>query len=263
MSLTRELQVAIESSRKAAEMIAQRYGNHSEVRYKSPIEPVTDADIIADQILRETISQAFPSHGWMSEETVDSDARLTASYVWIVDPLDGTREFIAGRPEFCVSVGLARDGEPVLGVIINPITGDCFAATRGGGATCNGQPIHVSPAAVPSAFDTLVSRNESRRGEFEAYQNTLSLRAMGGMSHKLVLVARGEADATFTCNPRNEWDIAAGVVILAEAGGVMTRLDGSAIKFNQPSTEIVGLAASNGVNHAGLLEAIDKGVEKS
>ena len=252
--LAKELTVATAAAMEAAAVIRSHYGRGDAVQYKTPIEPVTEADVLADGILKARLLTAFPGDGWLSEETADDGARVGKRRVWIVDPLDGTREFIAGRPEFCVSVGLAIDGEPALGVIVNPITEECWTACLGGGAHVNGTPIHVSSAETSASV--LVSRTETRNGLLSAVEGRLPLRAVGGMAYKLALVASGLADATFTTQHRCEWDIAAGLVVVTEAGGRVTSLDGAPFRLNQPSPHIVGLAASNGRCHEAVLEVL-------
>ncbi|HIA03636.1 MAG TPA: 3'(2'),5'-bisphosphate nucleotidase CysQ [Myxococcales bacterium] len=257
MIFEHELKVALAAAKEAADAICEFNGTETEIQYKNPIEPVTEADMVADRILSAALLGAFPDYGWLSEESIDSPARLSKDYVWVVDPLDGTREFIAGRPEYCVSVGLVVKEEPVLGVIVNPATGHCFSAVIGAGSTLDGEPIHVSKTVDSATGVTLVSRSESRRNLLTRFDSILTLEPMGGMSHKLCLVAAGHAAATFTRFPRNEWDVAAGIVILQEAGGVMTRLDGSPLRFNQSSPEIVGMAASNNGSHQELLDLVN------
>lgn len=257
MRFDRELSVAIEASAEAAAAIKLCYGQDAEVRYKSPEEPVTEADMVADRLLRELIGSVFPDDGWLSEESVDSGERLQKSRVWIVDPLDGTREFVAGRPEFAVSVGLIEDGLPVVGVIANPISGHIWSAQKGGGAFCDGEPIHVRSTQSLEQSRVLVSRSETRRGMMEKWADVLPLSPMGGAAHKLVLIASGQADATFTQCRRCEWDLAAGVLILEEAGGRITRPNGVPFTFNREAPFFTsGHVASNGGLHDALLEVL-------
>ena len=194
------------ASREAAAAIRVRFGRGDAVRYKTPIEPVTEADMVADRILSARLRRRFPEDGWLSEEGVDSSDRLGRRRVWIVDPLDGTREFITGRPEFCVSVALVEDGQVVVGVVVNPVTGDRWAARLGCGATLNGRPIHVRECNDLQGGPIVVSRSELTRGVLEPWRS-LPLHPAGGMANKLVLVAMGSAVATFTPRMRHEWDL--------------------------------------------------------
>src|SRR6202011_407172 len=142
--------------------------------------------------------------------------------VWIVDPLEGTKELIKGIPEFVVPIALAEDGVPVLGVSYNPIKRELFWAARGAGCFLDGTPVHVTAAAGLTGAVVLASRSETARGEWHAYQNQVVVRPIGSVAYKLALVAAGKADATFTATPKSEWDIASGAALLTEAGGVMT-----------------------------------------
>ena len=133
-----------EITRAAGEEIMKFYRDSFSVADKAPDNPVTDADLAADKLLRERLSALLPEAGWLSEETVDSKERLQRKLVWVVDPLDGTKEFVMGIPEFTVSVALVDDGLPVLGVIFNPPTGEVYHASKGHGAYLNGKPVAVS-----------------------------------------------------------------------------------------------------------------------
>lgn len=253
-----ELDHAVTVSVQAAAEILRRYEKSDwEVRYKTPIEPVTEADMVADQILREYLTGAFPADGWLSEETRDDGERHRRARVWIVDPLDGTREFLAGRPEFRVSVALVAGGVPVVGVIVDPVGGGVWSAERGCGAHRNGSPIHVTDTSDLSRAEILVSRTEHTGGLLTAFEGRFPIRPAGGMANKLALVAEGRADGTFTSHRRCEWDAAAGLLILSEAGGTVTDLSGRALAFNQTDPSFVGVVASNGLLHEGLRAAIE------
>ena len=256
MRYEREIEVATDAALEAATEIRAHFGAGDTVEYKTLYEPVTAADLLADKILRERLLAAFPTYGWLSEETQDDGGRLQTERVWIVDPLDGTREFIRGLPEFCVSVGLVDQGVPVAAVIVNPITEQVWTAERGHGATLNGAFLRVSGCDSIANTTAVVSRNETRRGLLSHFEDILAMKPLGGMVSKLVAVADGSADATFTCYQRREWDIAAGTLLIREAGGVVTHLDGSAIHFNQSDTIVKGVLATNGLIHRDLVTAI-------
>ncbi len=136
--LTRELTVAIEAARAAGAVVRAWYDGSYTVREKGHDSPVTEADIEANERIFSMIRAAFPDDGWLSEETRDSSERLTKRRVWVVDPLDGTKEFIKRIPEFCVCIGLVEDGVPIVGVSYNPIREELFAAARGAGMKLNG-----------------------------------------------------------------------------------------------------------------------------
>src|SRR5690606_5222703 len=164
------------AARAAGDVVMRRFGGEHEVTYKEPDQPLTAADLEADALLRTRLLGARPDYGWLSEETEDAPDRHRRHRVWIVDPLDGTRSYIAGRPEFAVSIGLAEDGRAVLGVVYNPATGELFYAERGGGAWLE---TPARPAAVRRRVTTqstedqavlLASRSEIAAGEFDPFR---------------------------------------------------------------------------------------------
>src|SRR5262249_44632218 len=152
--------------------------------------------------------------------------RLSCSRVWLVDPLDGTKEFIDKIPEFGVSIALIENGLPVVGVVYNPIQDELFWAIRGQGTWHKQQQLYVTQTNPLSAATILASRSEAKRGEWQAFASRFNIRTTGSAAYKLALIASGNADATFTLTPKNEWDICAGVLLVEEAGGQVTHLDG-------------------------------------
>jgi len=169
----------------------------------------------------------------LSEESADSAERLTKSRVWIVDPLDGTKEFIAGRPEFMVSIGLAENGQPVLGVLYNPINDELFSAYKGQGAFLNGSRISCTQTKTLSEARLIVSRSELIENLWQPYRHFFkTLQPCGSVAYKLALVASGKADIHISLKPKNEWDICAAHCLLAEAGAVLIGRDGMPIFYN-------------------------------
>ncbi|MFN7146719.1 MAG: 3'(2'),5'-bisphosphate nucleotidase CysQ, partial [Myxococcota bacterium] len=201
------LSIAVAAAREAGEAIRGFYKDRTIVKEKGEDNPLTEADLAADAILGERLRGAFPEFGWLSEETVDSPARLAAESAWIVDPLDGTKEFTLGIPEFVVSVGLVVKGRPVLGVLYNPIKDELFAGIVGEGATFNGAPCRVSDHPGLQGARIVCSRTEAKKGWFDKYLDRISLVPTGSVAYKFGLVAAGQDEATFTPQPRNEWDI--------------------------------------------------------
>ena len=204
--------------------------------------PVTAADRAVDQVLREILLQN--GDGWFSEETVDDFERLKKERVWVVDPLDGTREFVQGIPEWCVSIGLVENGRAIAGGICNPATGEAFLGSLEKGITYNGRQAHASERQRLAGALVLASRSEVRRGEWEQFRDAaFVIRPVGSVAYKLALVAVGLADATWTFSPKNEWDIAAGVALIEAAGGFARTLENSPLTFNNRSSLIPGLFA--------------------
>jgi myo-inositol-1(or 4)-monophosphatase len=210
--------------------------------FKSGDDPVTEADRAANRVLREVLLR--DGEGWLSEESEDDLERLGKDKVWIVDPLDGTREFVAGIPEWCVSVALVEGGQAVAGGISNPATGEIILGGRGHGVTCNGQPVRPSHKTSLEGARVLASRSEVRRGEWDRFQGgSLVVQPMGSVAYKLALVAAGKADATWTLTPKHEWDVAAGVALVTAAGGGARSLANSPLTFNHRSALLPGLVA--------------------
>jgi myo-inositol-1(or 4)-monophosphatase len=257
--LVRELEHARAAALEAGEILRRHFRERGyEVGSKGRDNPVTSADLDADAALREHLSSAFPEYGWLSEETADDGLRLSRRRVWIVDPLDGTKEFIKGIPEFVVAIALAEDGVPVLGVSYNPIKRELFWAARGAGCFLDGAPVHVTDAAGLTGAVVLASRSETARGEWRAYQGQIVANPIGSVAYKLALVAAGKADATFTATPKSEWDIASGAALLAEAGGVMTDIHGHPIRFNRKNVKLDGFVAAGPALHAALSRLLIK-----
>jgi len=212
-------------------------------RMKTGDDPVTEADTTVDALLRRLLPR--DGEGWLSEETEDDPARLTARRVWVVDPLDGTREFVTGIPEWSVSIGLVVDGAPVAGGICNPATGERIVGAVGHGVTLNGKPVTVSSRPGLAGATVLASRSEVKRKEWEGYREDLfTIRPCGSVAYKLGLVAAGLVDATWTLVPKHEWDVAAGVALVLAAGGTIITASPEEARFNRPHPLLSRLIAA-------------------
>ena len=244
-----ELRAAERAAREAGDIIAGLYRGDYGVKEKSRGDPVTTADLMANRAIREVLAARFPQDAWLSEEDADDPRRLERSRVWIVDPLDGTREFIRAVPEFCVSIGLAVDGSPVLGVIYHPLRDELFAAVRGGGARLNGEPLRVSRPDGVDRPRLLISRSEPRRRLAEL-EKEFELEPMGSIAYRLAWVARGRADATLTFRRVKEWDVCAGIAIVEEAGGRTMTGDGRRPVFNRRVPVLQQLVAGSETSNA-------------
>jgi myo-inositol-1(or 4)-monophosphatase len=251
--MSAELTVAVDAARAAGAVVRRWYAGDYTVREKGADSPVTEADIEANQAIRGIVRTAFPGDGWLSEETRDSAERLTKARVWVVDPLDGTKEFIKHIPEFCVCIALVEHGVPVVGVSYNPVREELFAAARGAGMTLNGAAAGVSAQHDLAAARLLASRSEAERGEWDAFRGTLQVELTGSVAYKLALIAAGRGDATFSLTPKNEWDVCAGAALITAAGGCITDRFGAPLRFNQRDTRLPGIIASNGHLHAPIL----------
>lgn len=256
----KELEVAIRAVREAGAAVRALYGTDVTVVQKGDRaeSPLTEADTRANQILHAAVSTAFPQDGWLSEETEDSIERLSKRRVWITDPLDGTREFILKIPELAVCLALVEDGTPIAGVTYNPIRDELFAAARGLGATLNGRPIRTSDRRDLSGATFLASRSEDRRGEWDAFKSRFRVELTGSVAYKIALVAAGRVDGTFSLTPKSEWDVCSSIAIVEAAGGRVTGLDGSPLRFNREHPKLPGLVVTNGPLHEPVLGLLAK-----
>jgi myo-inositol-1(or 4)-monophosphatase len=231
---------ALEASRK---VFARFTPGAIEAEYKVGHDPVTEADRALDAVLRKELLRS--GEGWLSEESVDDPIRLQHSRVWVVDPLDGTREFVQGIPEFCVSIGFVENGRPAAGGICNPATNEMFLGSIESGVTYNGKAAHPSQRKTLDGALVLASRSEVKRGEWKEFENSgFKIRPMGSVAYKLALVSAGLADVTFTLTPKNEWDVVAGAALVQSAGGFVSTLEKTTLTANRRDPLLSGLLAS-------------------
>ncbi len=218
------------------------------VREKGPRDLVTEADLASQEAIRNVIQAAFPDHDFVSEEG-DGPVRLDGKYCWVVDPLDGTTNYVHQIPHYAVSVALLEHGTPLVGVIHDPVNNECFAAQRGRGATLNGQSIHTSgvsdiaQAVVAASFAAEVQFPSPEVDQFvAAVQATQGVRRTGSAALNLCYVASGRFDAFWALSTK-AWDVAAGVLLVEEAGGAVTRLDGGPFDLSEPRPVATASAA--------------------
>lgn len=242
MTLDEDLERAREGLARAAAILRAHASDDVPYQLKGGHSPVTEADLEVDRMLRDLLPS--PGDGWLSEETEDDARRLSCRRVWVVDPLDGTRSFVIGRPEYSTSIALLVDGEPVLGAIGNPATGFEVSGAMGLGTVVEGDPGLVWPR--PDAVHrVLVSRSEWKRGEW-AHLDAAGCTAlpMGSVAYKLALVAGGAADATLTMQPKHEWDVAAGAALVRAAGGEVWLPRGGHLLWNRNRPRFLSFAAA-------------------
>ena len=250
--------LAVEAAKEAGEAIRSFYQDEYTIRDKGEDNPLTDADLAANAILEKRLRSALPEAGWLSEESVDDPRRLACRDCWIVDPLDGTREFTLGVPEFCVSVAFVRDHEAVVGVLYNPIKDELFSGIVGQGAWLNGAAVRVTGHSGLDGARVVCSRSEAKKGWFDSWKEQLDLRPVGSVAYKFGLVAAGLAEATFTPRPRNAWDVAGGVAILHAAGGQASDRHGQPSRCNPPTPLKDGVCGSNRVIHRKVLAIMEE-----
>jgi myo-inositol-1(or 4)-monophosphatase len=250
-SYREELNTSERAARQAGAVIMGLFKGKYDIQEKSKNNPVTTADLEANRQIRETIQKTFPKDGWLSEEDKDGSARLQTSRVWVVDPIDGTKEFIEGVRQFAVSIAFVEDGRPKAAVVFNPAKDRFYKAAAGQGAFLNEQPIRVTPRHEIDGARLLVSRSEPRR-KFQVFVDHCEIKPIGSIAYRLAKVAAGDGDGTLTFRLIHEWDICAGVLIVEEAGGKVVDGSGKNLLFNQPEPRHRGVVAANGPLSQGL-----------
>lgn len=246
--LERELEAAVGAARRAGAEVARMRAEGLRYGRKEGYELVSEADIRAAEILHEALTGAFPDDGWLSEEHRDTAERLDRERVWVVDPIDGTREYLQGRPEYAISVGLAVRGRPALGVVHNPATDELHAAI------CPDPPPEPAPDADRDReYVALVARGEDMLGEVPPLPGRARTRAVGSVAYRLALAAAGKGDVVVTWYARQEWDVAAGAALCLARGLAVTDVLGEPLAFNQPRPIVRGLLAAEPGLHARIL----------
>lgn len=248
----------IEAAREAG-AIALRYFRHGErthanVEHKAGGSPVTEADLLVDNFLEKRLREIVPDAAWLSEEIADSPARLGQKLVLIVDPIDGTRGFSNGDPQWAVSIGLAHQGRPIAGVVHAPALEETYTAVRGGGARRNGETIGVSKRKSLDKA-TLAGPQGFVASVHNAGAGIVALPKMASLALRLVFIASGRIDAGLVGDKSYDWDIAAADLILNEAGGRLTDLDGNEPRYNCETPRHAALVAAPATFHAALVNA--------
>ncbi len=241
--------------REAGRIAMRFFGKAHERWEKGPGQIVTEADLAIDRYLHATLRRSRADDGWLSEETVDDRHRLERRRVWVVDPIDGTRSFAEGVPEFAISVALLVESRPVLGFVYNPAREELFEAMLGRGARIDGRPLRASAATSLEGARICASRFESRRRNFQRLLPQVELLTLGSLAYKLALVAAGRFDAYLSWRRTNDWDIAAALLLLEEAGAVASDARGEPLVLNRPEPLHAGILAAPPALHEALRAA--------
>ena len=263
-----ELQVALELAREAGAAILDVYDGPFEIEQKAgagDLEPVTQADRVANEIIVNRLGREFPEDGILAEESIDTVRRLGKSRVWMIDPLDGTTGFIDGNGDFAVQIGLAEDGECVLGVVYQPLTGVLYRAVRGGGAWVERPEMEPERARVSDhtelATMRLAASRSHRSPRMDRVVQSFGVKQevrRGSVGIKVGLIVEQQCDLYVHLSPRTkQWDTCAPEIILHEAGGRLTDLFGKPLLYNSPEVQNRnGIVASNGVAHRQVIAAL-------
>jgi myo-inositol-1(or 4)-monophosphatase len=254
--MTSELEAAITAARAAGQLLRERLGTTYQVSHKGPADLVTEIDHQAQDLIATTLRETFPSYGLVGEE--GNEPGLSDGLRWIVDPLDGTVNYVRGYPFFAVSIALEHDGELAVGVVYNPILDELFTAERGKGAWLNGSPVHVSTttrleeSVLASGFpyEVWIYDDDNSREWRRFLKRALSMRCDACAALDLCHVAMGRLDGCWELE-LGPWDMAAGALMVQEAGGAVTQVTGESF-----SAYGRGILASNGHLHAEMLAVL-------
>jgi myo-inositol-1(or 4)-monophosphatase len=255
--LARDVALLTDTVREAGALALSLFRTELKNWTKGASSPVSEADIAVNDLIETRLRRATPDYGWLSEESVDDEQRLDRQRVWIVDPIDGTRGYLAGREDWCVSVALVENTTPVLAAVFAPASGEFFFAARGQGAARNDAAVHAtagtemdfSRVAGPKPLVERLSRSSD--------DITLHPR-IGSLALRLCRVAEGRLDAAFAGGQSRDWDLAAANLIVQEANGSMTALSGDRILYNRREVTHGVLVAAGRDRHASIIEHFRK-----
>ena len=240
--------------REAGEIARRYYGGVYKSWNKSRGNPVTEADIEIDRFLRRTLSAARTGYGWLSEETEDNPERLSRETLFIVDPIDGTYGFLKQRPQFTIVAAVVHMGRPVSGAIFNPITDEMFVAAIGCGARKNNAEISVSTKQGFDCARLLAEKKLIDPSRWATpWPKTIIAETRASAAYRLALVAAGEFDATFSLSAKSDWDLAAGDLLIREAGGMVTNDQSDPIIYNQANTTHRSVVCAGPALHGQLI----------
>ena len=247
-----DLPLLLDAAQRAGQIALRHFKADPQVWDKDDDQgPVTEADLAVNAMLSETLRAARPDYGWLSEESPDDPARLTTHRQFVVDPIDGTRAFINHSRDWAHALAVVEDARVICGVVTLPARGMTFAATLGGGATLNGKPLRVTQVTALAQAHVLTTKPNLAPQHWQGGAvPPFSKGFRSSLAYRLCLVAEGRFDAMLTLRPSWEWDIAAGALIVAEAGGTATDRKGQPLRFNNPHPQVDGVLAAGGVHEA-------------
>jgi myo-inositol-1(or 4)-monophosphatase len=241
--------------REAGALARNAFGTQIRTWVKEHNSPVSEIDIAVDRLLKERLTALAPEAGWLSEESEDDPARLRASRVWIVDPIDGTRSYIAGRPDWTISVALVEDRRPVVAALYAPVSDEFFRAVAGTGTTRNGTRIKATGGGAIAG-----ARIAGPKGVLDHLAAVAPAFTIPPRIHSLALrlarVADGTLDAALASSTAHDWDLAAADLLVHEAGGALTMIDGTTLAYNGISTVHGVLVAAGLVRHQTLTDLL-------
>ena len=242
--MTADLDLILAAAQEAGELIMKRRAAGLTVEYKHGGSPVTDADMAADALLKDRLLSARPDYGWLSEETADNADRLAKTRIFLVDPIDGTRAYVRGRPWFAVSIAVVDDGAPVAGVVLAPDLDETYTAVAGGGAFLNGRPI--APSARTELEDAAMVGDKAlfTHPAWPTPWPPMRIESRNSLAYRICLVASGAFDAAVSPARKSDWDLGAADLVAREAGARICDRHGRAFVYNRPDPSQAGLVAA-------------------
>lgn len=244
-------------AREAGDIALKFFRASNEVWMKKGNSPVSEADLAVNEYLLEKLRSARPDYGWMSEENEDDQSRLNHRRTFIVDPIDGTRGFIDGVDEWCISVAVVEDNEPVAGILHAPALGDTYCATGDTASTLNGSQISVSTTMPVKSVTASRKLNELFK---QAYSDTIDvIDYIPSLALRVAMVANGKIDAALARSGANDWDVAAADLILFQAGGNLSDIKGKKLSYNREEVRVPALIAAGQHAHKQVMDLVEKG----
>jgi len=249
---TRDATLLKETVREAGALALSLFRTELKNWIKGASSPVSEADMAVNDLLESRLRSAASDYGWLSEESADDEGRLSRRRVWIVDPIDGTRNYLAGKEDWCVSVALVEDAAPIIAAVFAPASDEFFFAARGAGATLNGIAVSATPGASVdfarmAGPKPLVERLKTSTEAIAIHPR------IGSLALRLCRVAHGRLDAAFAGGQSRDWDLAAANLIVQEANGKMTALSGDPILYNRREVTHGVLVAAGRERHASIV----------
>ena len=255
--LARDAELLKDTVREAGSLALSLFRTELRNWTKGSSSPVSEADIAVNELLETRLRTARPDYGWLSEESADDEERLSKRLVWIVDPIDGTRGYLAGREDWCVSVALVEGASPLLAAVFAPASEEFFFAMRGQGATRNEVAVYTTPGTELD-FSRLAGPKPLVERLSTSSQEIALHPRIGSLALRLCRVAQGSLDAAFAGGQSRDWDLAAANLIVHEADGKMTTLSGDAILYNRPDVSHGVLVAAGRDRHASIVSQFRK-----
>lgn len=251
-----DLDLLADAAREAGDIARRYWREDPQVWDKGGDDPVSEADFAVDTFLKTELLRARPDHGWVSEETEDDPARLDADRVFIVDPIDGTRAFVAGERTWAHSLAIARAGRVTAACVYLPVRDKLYLASSGEGATLNGQPLRASMQNTLQEASVLTPKVTMQDQFWKGGVPPFVRHFRPSLAYRLALVGEGRFDAMITLRPAWEWDIAAGALIAEEAGAIVSDREGGPLRFNSTGRKTAGVITAASALHPLIVDAL-------